>query len=139
VNAVRVRLQCDVCYYPDVVVACGEPCHPHEEESSCLVVEVLSPSARAIDLRKKPMSCRRRHSVQAHVVVHQYEPRVERHHREASGAWQYEDVTVAGNVRVPCPEATVTLDEIYDGVKREAGGYWPRPRRLREPHLLFYA
>jgi Uma2 family endonuclease len=138
VNAIRVRLRRNVFYYPDVVVACGEPGDSHEEDAPCLVVEVLSPTTRETDLREKALNYRRKRSIQAYLVVHQYEARVERHYRDAGAAWRYDDVAGAGDVPVPCPETALTLDEIYDGVVREAGGYWPRPRRVRERDPMFH-
>ena len=89
-EGVRTRVADDVFYYPDVVVACGEPGHSHEEESPCLVVEVLSPSTELIDFREKALYYRRKSGLEAYVIVHQYERRVERHYRDASGEWQYE-------------------------------------------------
>src|SRR4051812_5984370 len=60
VEAVRTRVADDVFYYPDVVVACGEPGDPLEEASPCLVVEVLSPATEVTDLREKAVYYRQK-------------------------------------------------------------------------------
>jgi Uma2 family endonuclease len=55
VHFTEVRLRANpVIYYPDVMVACGEPPDDERiEDAPCLVAEVLSPSTRATDRREK--------------------------------------------------------------------------------------
>ncbi len=118
-NDVKVRANESTFYYPDVVVVCG----PVDMAGSvirdpCLIVEVLSPSTRSIDQREKVAAYRRIESVAAYLVVEQDVRVVERHYREAAGAWNLG--TFAGGtdrlrVPVPCPETVLTLDDIYEG------------------------
>ena len=133
VNDLRVRVDEDVFYYPDVVVSCEEPDDSHEEAAPCFVVEVLSPSTEATDRHEKAVYYARKPGLQSFLLVHQHDRRVERYHRDDDGAWRRDDITGSGEVTVPCPATILTLDEIYDGVEREGGEPWPRPRRVREP------
>ncbi len=109
-----------VVYYPDVMVVCEPPPeNPYIEEKPCLIVEVTSPSTRSTDRREKAMVYRSIESVRAYVIVDQDRRRVERHWREADGEWWHAMVAGSGKVRIPCPEITLTLDEIYAGVDVE--------------------
>ncbi len=131
-QAYAVRTPDDRGYLPDVMVRCGSEPSPDRPytENPCLVVEVLSPSTRRVDLVKKADTYRGIPSVQAYWLVEATWRCVYRHWRDASGAWQFEEVTGDGAVPAPCPVETIfTLDEIYDGVDvpREP----PRPSLCR--------
>ncbi len=129
-NDLKVRADETTFYYPDVVVACG----PLDDDAvyltnPCLVVEVLSPSTRLTDRREKLTNYRRIPTLRAYLIIEAARREVERHWRDSSGAWRSEVVTPesGGRVAVPCPEAVLTLDEVYEGVTIR-----PRPRRVRE-------
>lgn len=129
-NDLKVRVDATTYYYPDVGVACG----PEDDDADiiadpCLVVEVTSPSTRATDHREKLVAYRNVPTLSAYLIVAHTERRVERHWRDAAGAWQHESVTPesGGRVAVPCPVAVLTLDEIYAGVSLRS-----RLRRVKE-------
>ncbi len=104
----------DIHYYPDVMVACGpEPEDPYIENAPCLLVEVTSPSTEAIDRREKLMVYREIPSLRAYLIVSQDERRVERHWRDEQGQWQYALISGEGTIPIPCPDQTMSLDEIY--------------------------
>lgn len=134
VNDVKARAAKDVIYYPDVLVACA----PQDDRGviardPCLVVEVLSLSTRTVDRREKLAAYKRIPTLSAYLVVEQRERHVERHWRAEDGAWWREEVSdAAGTSRltVPCPEAELTLDEIYEGVTLRP--LRDRLRRVRE-------
>src|SRR5262249_53279282 len=72
----------EIAYYPDLVVACNREewgkdyvCNPK------LVVEVLSPSTRHIDLREKSMTYRRVTSIEEYVLLEQDEHKLTVHRR----------------------------------------------------------
>ena len=49
--------------------------------------------------------------------------RVERHSRDADGGeWRREEIVAEGQVRVPCLDVELTLDEIYERVDLPAVG-----------------
>ena len=93
----------DVFYYPDVMVAReDEPEDPYYEDSPCLVVEVVPPSTESTDRRGK--------------LVDQARKQVERYFRDEEGAWRRGDLVDEGRFSVPCPETSLSLAEIYEGL-----------------------
>ena len=121
-------------YVPDVMVDCG-PTPPEVSlyrEQPCLVIEVLSPSTRHIDLGEKSTYYRRIETLQAYWVVETTWRCVYRHWRDADGAWQYEEVTGDAVLPVPCPVAmTLTLDDLYEDTV-DIQGARPPLRRVHE-------
>ena len=114
---VKLRVGEDVYYYPDVMVACGpEGKDAFVEEAPCLVVEVVSPSTAVIDRREKLVAYKRIPTLEAYVIVEQDARRVQRHWRDEQGVWWDAEVSGQGRVPLPCPETTLTLDEIYAGI-----------------------
>lgn len=117
VHDVKVRAG-DRIYYPDVMVLCT----PQSADAlvlgdPCLVVEVTSRSTARVDRGEKLDAYRTVPSLRAYLIVDHRWRRVERHWRDAVGAWQREEIAVDGSVPVPCPEMALTLDEIYEGVQ----------------------
>lgn len=116
-ESMRLRVTPDIYYYPDLMVTCD----PTDRErlvrhSPCLVVEVMSRSSLTTDRREKLFAYRQIDSLQAYIMVYQDQMRVERHYRGPDGEWLNAEVSRKGNVPLPCPEVTFTLDDIFDGV-----------------------
>jgi Uma2 family endonuclease len=114
---VRLRPFERLFYYPDVVVTCD----PSDDDQlfiarPCLVVEVLSESTATIDRREKLFTYRQIETLLAYVVVHQDEPRIERHWRDATGEWWSIDVVGDSTLPIPCPETQLPLSVIYESV-----------------------
>ena len=118
VHRAAVKLQIgDVYYYPDVMVACGpEPDDEYVEDAPCLVVEVLSASTRRTDLTEKADAYARVPSIGLYLAVDQRRRLVHVHHRDGADGWRVEMLAGEGGVALPCPELTLTLDEIYRGL-----------------------
>lgn len=115
---VKVRAADNRFYYPDVMVACGpESDDPHVEDAPCLIVEVISPSTESTDRREKLAAYKAMDSLRAYLIVHQDTRHVERFWRDEEGTWWDADPVGKGRAPVPCPEVTLTLDEIYEGVE----------------------
>jgi Uma2 family endonuclease len=115
---VKLRAADDRIYYPDVMVLCT----PGSDDDlvlddPCLVVEVTSPSTARTDRNEKRDAYERMPSLRAYLIVDHRGRRVDRHWRDDAGAWQREVIVGDGEVAVPCPETTLTLDEIYRGVE----------------------
>lgn len=115
---VKVQTTEDAFYYPDVLVVCDE----HDPGSlvmtaPCMIAEVLSPSTEAIDHREKLAAYTRIPTMRAYLIVHQDVKRVERYWRNDQGTWSNADVFGKGRLPVPCPEAKLTLDDIYRGIE----------------------
>ncbi|HEY0780308.1 MAG TPA: Uma2 family endonuclease [Gemmatirosa sp.] len=129
-NDLKVRADETTFYYPDVLVVCDTP----DDETvfvtnPCVVVEVLSPSTRRTDRGEKLVAYRRIPTLRAYLIVEATRQEVERHWRDAGGAWRSELVTPesGGQVPVPCPDTVLTLDAVYAGVTLR-----PRLRRVKE-------
>jgi Uma2 family endonuclease len=122
----RVQVDHDRHYYPDVVVTCT----PVAEldlvaRNPCVVVEVTSPSTARIDRGEKLDAYRRIASLRAYLIVDHRRRRVERHWRETTNAaWQREEIVGDANtpIRVPCLDVALTLDEIYRRAQLPAVG-----------------
>jgi len=112
-----VKLRKDIFYYPEVMVACGsEPENPYYEDAPCLVVEVVSPSTESTDRREKLAAYKRVPGLKAYLILEQERMRVERHFRDEEGAWLRADLVEEGRFSVPCPEMSLALAEIYEGL-----------------------
>lgn len=115
-ETVKLRID-DVFYYPDVMVACeDEPEDPYYEDSPCLVVEVVSPSTESTDRREKLAAYKRIPGLKAYLIVDQERVRVERHFRDEDGVWRRGDLVDEGRFSVPCPEVSLSLAEVYEGL-----------------------
>lgn len=115
---VKVRVPGDVIYYPDVMVACGpEGGDPRIEDAPCLIVEVISPSTAAVDRREKAAAYRRIDSLRAYLLVEQDRRRVEWYMRDDEGTWWKAELAGQGDVPLPCPETSLSLDDIYAGIR----------------------
>ena len=112
-ETVKLRID-DVFYYPDVMVACeDEPEDPYYEDSPCLIVEVVSPST---DRREKLAAYRRIPGLKAYLIVDQARMQIERHFRDEEGAWRRGDLVDEGRFSLSCPETSLSLAEIYEGL-----------------------
>jgi Uma2 family endonuclease len=105
-------------YYPDVVVACEPEREPDEyvREFPAVVVEVLSPSNRATDLREKRAAYLRIDSLEHYLIVEQDRTEVTVYRRKGRNweimRWnQPEDVIYLGGIG-----CELTLAQIYEGV-----------------------
>lgn len=117
VSDVKLKAADDLVYYPDVMAACAaEGDDPFIETEPCLVVEVVSPSTEAIDRREKLAAYKRIPSLNAYVIVEQNRRRVQRYWRDEEGVWWDADLAADGRVPFPCPDVTLTLDDIYAGI-----------------------
>lgn len=104
-------------YYPDVMVSCGpEPENPLFEDAPCVVVEVTSPSTEGTDRREKSLHYKGLGSLRAYLIVAQETRRVTYFYRDEGGRWWDAEVAESGTVPVPCPELTLTVADIYEGV-----------------------
>lgn len=117
----KLRAADDVVYYPDVMVVCGpEPDDPYVERDPCLVVEVTSPSTESIDRREKLAAYRDIASLKAYLLVEQERQVVERYFRDEEGTWLHAALYNEGSFPIPCPETSLSLPEVYEGLQRSS-------------------
>ena len=81
-------------------------------EHPCLIVEVLS---KTTDRREKLQKYRRIPNLKAYILMDWLSKRVEGYYREGK-QWLYLDVVGSGSLQIPCPEMTLNLDEVYEGL-----------------------
>lgn len=109
-------------YYPDMVVACGDPLYEIVQgletlTNPTLIIEVLSPSTESLDRGTKWMNYQRITSLRDYLMVWQERPRIEHFSRSEDGNWGYQmlegldAVLVINNLDTEIPFAL-----IYDGV-----------------------
>lgn len=107
-------------YYPDAMVLCDFEKYEELGDDDmhltrpCIVVEVLSTRSVRIDHTEKLRAYEDLPSVQAHLIVHQLEQRVEYYARDAQGTWQPPQMlTVGDSVRLPCIGADLSIADLY--------------------------
>ncbi|MDQ5768096.1 Uma2 family endonuclease [Thiothrix subterranea] len=121
VNAsdVKVRAQrSKAYYYPDVIVGCQrDEADEYYLEKPCLIVEVTSKSTEWKDFTEKLIAYQKLVSLQVYLIVAQDQPQVTLFYRDAEGAWDVARFdSLEQTITLPCPEATLTLADIYEGV-----------------------
>jgi Uma2 family endonuclease len=118
VNDVKVQAGEDIIYYPDVAVECvARKGDDLILDQPCLVVEVTSRSTRRIDRGEKLEAYRRMPSLRAYLIVDQSRRRVTHHWRDVDGTWMSADIMDTGEIILACPQTSLTLDAIYEGVE----------------------
>lgn len=106
-------------YYPDVVVGCDpEDTNPYYLEKPCLIVEVTSKSTEWKDRHEKAVVYQSLESLQAYMLVSQEKPHVTLYYREDDdGSWWVTAFEEADQViPLKCPEMSLTLADIYEGI-----------------------
>jgi len=107
----------DRVYYPDGVVVCTA----HDSDTlifgdPCLIVEVTSRSTRRIDRGEKLDAYLAMVSLRGYVVVEHDRRHVTLYSRDADDAWMRDEIVTTGRMRLPCLDADLSLDEIYESV-----------------------
>ena len=124
-NEMRVRTNPTVSYfYPDVVVACGEPRFEDDTFDTLLnpivVIEVLSPSTAAYDRGEKFEYYKQLASLQEYILISQDSVRVEHYYRQET-QWNRNTLQRLEDVLLlPSIECEVPLRAIYRRVVRNA-------------------
>lgn len=116
---VKVRAQrSKAYYYPDVIVGCQrDNADTHYLEKPCLIVEVTSKSTEWKDYAEKLIAYQKLASLQVYLIVAQDQPLVTMYYRDAETGWEvarFDDLEQS--ITLPCPESTLTLAEIYEGI-----------------------
>jgi Uma2 family endonuclease len=102
-------------FEPDVVLHCGErlPRDAIAVPEPLVVVEVLSPSTRGVDLTHKMMAYFRVASVQHYLVFSADRPQVVHHRRRADGEEVDTRMLTEGVIRLDPPGISITLADVY--------------------------
>jgi Uma2 family endonuclease len=107
-------------YYPDAMVLCDLQIQEDRGDDDmhvtqpCIVVEILSQRSVRIDHTEKLQAYQAMASVQAYLIIHQLQQRVEYYARGADGTWQPPKVLgMSDAVRLPCIDADLSVTALY--------------------------
>ena len=113
-DGIAVRIDDDTDYEPDALVNCGPPVDPDAiaAPNPVVVVEVLSPSTRAIDTGERLVDYFRVPSIQHFLVVHVRRREVAHHRRTVDGIATR--IANIGAIRLDPPGIEVDVAEFYE-------------------------
>lgn len=121
VENMKVRVDPEVFYYPDIIVSCEEtPESRYFRNQPRLIVEVISPSTANVDRREKLVAYQKMPSVHEIVLVDQEKIALEIHRRQPDGRWityYFDDSDT--EFTLDSVELTLTLAEVYRRVNFE--------------------
>jgi len=121
VNGLRVHVAtANRYYYPDVIVTCDERDHSADAPQNyvnfpSVIVEVLSTSTESIDRGEKLNYYKVLPTLQAYVLVDQFQRRVELYRRGEGRLWLYEAFETGETFSLPTLGVDVAVDELYLG------------------------
>lgn len=108
------------CYYPDIMVACGENRgDPYVRTNPILIVEVLSPSTRRVDLGEKLANYSKIPSLLEYAVVYQDKAHLCIFRRRTD--WQPEHYSAGDSFTLESVALELAVAAIYRRVRREVG------------------
>lgn len=113
-DGATVRIDAVTAYEPDALVYCGKELPPSaiEVPNPVIVVEVLSPSTRQIDLGVKLAGYFKLPSVMHYLIVNPSEPMII-HHARGDGGAIITRVVTEGAVPLEPPGITLALADVY--------------------------
>lgn len=115
--------------YPDLKVICGpvetHPDDPTAATNPVVLVEVLSDGTEAFDRGGKFHRYQSLPSLRDYLLVDQHEPLLELFHRNDDGTWTYTAAGPGQVLALPGIDATLSVDEVYQGVALKPRA--PRP------------
>lgn len=103
-------------YFPDLMVSCEPATHDGGAmylTAPCLLVEILSKSTSRSDKSEKRLDYQAIPSLQAYLLVDSLSRSAAIYRRLPDG-WEYQEIEES--ITLACPEVTLTLTDIYEGV-----------------------
>jgi Uma2 family endonuclease len=118
-DGATIRIDDTTAYEPDALVYCGErlPASAIEIPNPVVIVEVLSPSTRGVDLSLKLIGYFRLPSVAHYLIVDPTRAEVI-HHARGSGDTILTRIVTDGTIALDPPGLTLALADIYDEIRR---------------------
>jgi Uma2 family endonuclease len=115
-DGTTVRIDEVTAYEPDTVVYCGakHPSSAVEVPNPVIVVEVLSPSTRHIDLSAKLADYFRLPSVAHYLIVDPDKPRIV-HHARGTGDTILTRIVTDGGIKLDPPGIELAMAAVYPG------------------------
>ncbi|MCW7541580.1 Uma2 family endonuclease [Aquabacterium sp. A7-Y] len=117
-EALRVVVDDEAAFYPDVFVSCDRQFSANEKASTTpvLVIEVLSPSTESFDRGKKFGMYRRLSTLQEYVLIDPNSRRVEVYTVHRDGTCLFEDQTEEGRLRLSSIALDLPLKKVFAGM-----------------------
>jgi Uma2 family endonuclease len=113
-DGITVRIAADTAYEPDALVYCGERLSPSsvEVQEPIIVVEVLSPSTRTVDLSLKLTGYFGLGSLAHYLIVDPSRPMIV-HHARTAGEVLSTRIVTEGVIHLDPPGIELRLSDIY--------------------------
>jgi Uma2 family endonuclease len=109
----KVRVEEEIFYYPDVLVACQDITDDYYENNPCVIVEVISKSTARKDTLEKRLAYANLNSLQLYLLVDSRKRWV-KSYRRVNNKWQETTHQENDGIDIPCIGATLTLKQIYN-------------------------
>lgn len=104
-------------YYPDLMILCSPPPSDSHLEADPFIVEVLSPSTAWRDKGRKLNAYLKLPTLERYVLINPIVSQVGIYSRTPQG-WLYDSLE-EGSVEIPCIEAALELNQIYQNIPLE--------------------
>ncbi len=119
IKSMKLQIDAETFYYPDVLVACDKPSSYYRREP-ILIVEILSPSTERIDKNEKLFVYQQITGLQEYLIVAQDKMRIEFHQRQSDGNWMKEVFSQTDeSIILKSVDLVLTLKEVYRRVDFE--------------------
>jgi Uma2 family endonuclease len=114
-DGATVRIDKATAYEPDALVYCGQELPPTalEVPNPVIIVEVLSPSTRRVDVSMKLAGYFRLASVVHYLIVDPTQPLIV-HHARGTGDAIATHIVTEGSITLDPPGLVLAFDDIYD-------------------------
>ncbi|MBW3630434.1 MAG: Uma2 family endonuclease [Gemmatimonadetes bacterium] len=115
ISDMRLRVSEDVYYYPDVMVVCAADRGSYEKREPWVVIEVLSPSTRAVDEGEKRLAYTGLKSVEAYLLFDSMHPWAAGYYRTPTG-FEERRWAGGGEIEARCAGVVLDLEELHRGL-----------------------
>lgn len=110
----KVRVDKEIFYYPDIVVTCQEIQNDYYENNPCVIVEVISKTTARNDMLEKRLAHLGMESLQMYLLVDSRKQWGKAYRRSGS-QWHELSLFKGHALEIPCISAALTLEDIYEG------------------------
>lgn len=115
IETVRLRIDEQNTFYPDVMISCNEDTDTHTETAPCLITEILSPSTSWVDNGRKRLAYMGLPSLRHYLLVDLENQLVENLSRPTPNSDWTRTLHARGNqINLFCPAGSVPVDQLFD-------------------------
>lgn len=113
-ETVRLRVDENNSFYPDIMVVCGPNDDTHAEHRPCLIVEILSPSTSWVDNGRKRAVYMELDSLRHYLLVDLQNQLIEHLSRETAGTdWTRTLHGIGDHLELHCPEGELPVEAVF--------------------------